>query len=140
MLLGLVNDQPVGIGLLRQIGDSLVEIVGQFEQHGLLDPATHGEMLDEHGGHDRPAVAEAWRAWRETAVARQAAESEIAAAKRDEEFLRHAAQELSGLAPQPGEEAALALTGSPTRRRAGSIRQYPPSIGPRPNWPRQRTS
>ena len=103
-----VNDQPVGIGLLRQIGDSLVEIVGQFEQHGLLDPATHGEMLDAHGGHDRPAVAEAWRAWRETAVARQAAESEIAAAKRDEEFLRHAAQELSGLAPQPGEEAGLA--------------------------------
>ena len=65
-------------------------------------------MLDAHGGHDRPAVAEAWRAWRETAVARQAAESEIAAARRDEEFLRHAAQELSGLAPQPGEEAGLA--------------------------------
>src|SRR5437763_6599882 len=62
-----VNDQPVGIGLLRQIGDSLVEIVGQFEQHGLLDPTTHGEMLDMHGSHDRPGVAEAWRAWRETA-------------------------------------------------------------------------
>ena len=67
-----VNDQPVGIGLLRQIGDSLVEIVGQFEQHGLLDPATHGEMLDMHGSHDRPGVAEAWRAWRETAAAREA--------------------------------------------------------------------
>ena len=103
-----VNDQPVGVTLLRQIGDSLVEIVGQFEQHGLLDPATHGEMLDAHGGHDRPAVGEAWRLWQANREARAAAEIEIAAAKRDEEFLRHAADELSGLSPQPGEEEGLA--------------------------------
>ncbi len=103
-----VNDQPVGVGLLRQIGDGMVEIVGQFEQHGLLDPATHGEMLDAHGGHDTPAVAAAWRLWQTKQEARAAAQAEIAAAKRDEEFLRHAADELSGLVPQPGEEAGLA--------------------------------
>ncbi len=103
-----VNDQPVGVGLLRQIGDSLIEIVGQFEQHGLLDPGTHGEMLDAHGGHDAPAVAACWKRWQEARQARQAAEAEIAAARRDEEFLRHAADELGGLAPKPGEEAALA--------------------------------
>src|SRR5262249_51951169 len=60
-----INDQPVGVGLLRQLGDGLVEIVGQFEQHGLLDPATHAEMLDAHGGHDTGAVAAAWRAWQD---------------------------------------------------------------------------
>ncbi len=103
-----VNDQPVGVGLLRQIGDRLVEIVGQFEQHGLLDPATHGEMLDAHGGHDTPAAGDAWRLWQMKREARATAQAEIAAAKRDEEFLRHAADELSGLAPQPGEEASLA--------------------------------
>ena len=86
----------------------MVEIVGQFEQHGLLDPATHGEMLDAHGGHDSPAVAAAWRLWQTKQEARAAAQAEIAAAKRDEEFLRHAADELSGLVPQPGEEAGLA--------------------------------
>src|SRR4029077_9348164 len=80
-----INDQPVGVGLLRQIGDLLVEIVGQFEQHGLLDPATHGEMLDAHGGHDTPAVAAAWRLWQTKQDARAAAQAEIAAAKRDEE-------------------------------------------------------
>ncbi|HEX3065775.1 MAG TPA: DNA repair protein RecN [Candidatus Polarisedimenticolia bacterium] len=103
-----LNDQPIGVGLLRQIGDSLVEIVGQFEQHGLLDPSTHGEMLDAHGGHDAPGVALAWKQWQEARQARSTAEAEIAAARRDEEFLRHAADELAGLEPQPGEEAGLA--------------------------------
>ncbi|MEX2008572.1 MAG: AAA family ATPase, partial [Dongiaceae bacterium] len=45
-----VNDQPVSIGLLRQVGDRLVEIEGQFEQHGLLDAATHRTLLDASGG------------------------------------------------------------------------------------------
>src|SRR5436190_981180 len=111
MLLGLVIRDIVLIDRLDlAFAPGLTVLTGETGagKSILLDPATHGEMLDAHGGHDRPAVAEAWRAWRETAVARQAAESEIAAAKRDEEFLRHAAQELSGLAPQPGEEAGLA--------------------------------
>jgi len=103
-----VNDEPVGVGLLRRIGDELVEIVGQFEQHGLLDPATHGPMLDALGGHDAAGVATAWRDWQAAREARAAAEAEIAAARRDEEFLRHAAGELAALEPRPGEEAALA--------------------------------
>jgi DNA repair protein RecN (Recombination protein N) len=103
-----VNDQPIGIGLLRQIGDQLVEIVGQFEQHGLLDPASHGPMLDAHGGHDVAGVAEAWRAWQRAREMRAAAEAEIAAAKRDEEYLRHAAGELAALKPEVGEEEELA--------------------------------
>src|SRR5262249_38643754 len=86
----LVNDQPVGVGLLRQIGDLVVEIVGQFEQHGLMDPATHGTMLDAHGGHSSEAVSAAWRGWRAATEARVTAEAEIAEARRDEGYLRHA--------------------------------------------------
>ena len=44
-----VNDQPVSVGALRRIGDLLVEVQGQFEQRGLLDPATHLETLDAFG-------------------------------------------------------------------------------------------
>src|SRR6201993_1905287 len=44
-----VNDQPVSIGLLRKLGDSLVEIEGQFEAQGLLDPITHRDHLDGYG-------------------------------------------------------------------------------------------
>jgi DNA repair protein RecN (Recombination protein N) len=113
-----VNDQPVGVGLLRQIGDGLVEIVGQFEQHGLLDPATHGMMLDAHGNHDVEGVEGDWRAWQAARAARAAAEAEIAAARRDEEFLRHASKELSALAPEPGEEETLAEQRSLMMHRA----------------------
>src|SRR6516225_4355911 len=71
-----VNDQPVGVGLLRQIGDTLVEIVGQFEQHGLLDPGTHGGMLDAEGNDGAVLAAPGWQSAGE---ARRAAEAEIAA-------------------------------------------------------------
>jgi DNA repair protein RecN (Recombination protein N) len=103
-----VNDQPVGVGLLRQIGDLLVEIVGQFEQHGLMDPATHGAMLDAYGGHGSETVGAAWRGWQATIEARATEESEVAVARRDEEYLRHAAAELAGLKPKAGEEDLLA--------------------------------
>ncbi len=44
-----INDQPISIALLRQAGNMLVEIEGQFEAQGLLDPATHGALLDRYG-------------------------------------------------------------------------------------------
>src|SRR5579885_2277640 len=113
-----VNDQPVGVGLLRQIGGSLVEIVGQFEQHGLLDPSPHGEMLDAHGGHDVTGIGKAWRAWQAARASRAAAEAEIAAARRDEAYLRHAHEELSALRPEAGEEERLAEQRSLMMNRA----------------------
>src|SRR3954451_15538146 len=61
-----VNDEPPSIGLLRELGDTLVEIQGQGEQRGLLDPATHRELLDalaEHGSGGT-ALVTAWRDWR----------------------------------------------------------------------------
>ncbi len=105
-----VNDQPVSVGLLRQIGETLVEIEGQFEQHGLLDPATHRDLLDLSGGLAGRAdeAADAWGRWRSAAAARAIAEAELVQARRDEEFLRHAVSELQALAPQPREEDELA--------------------------------
>jgi DNA repair protein RecN (Recombination protein N) len=55
-----VNDQPASVGLLRQLGTLLVEIHGQFENHGLLDVATHRAALDAFAGHG-DAVAEVGR-------------------------------------------------------------------------------
>ena len=42
-----INDVPVSIKILKQIGDELVEIHGQFESHSLLDATTHLSSLDE---------------------------------------------------------------------------------------------
>jgi DNA repair protein RecN (Recombination protein N) len=107
-----VNDQPVGVALLRRIGESLVEIEGQFEQQRLLDSANHRTMLDAFGTlADQAAnVRDGWRKWRATATARAEAEAALARARRDEEYLRHAVAELTDMDPKPGEEAELAET------------------------------
>ena len=104
-----VNDQPASVALLRRLGDTLVEIQGQMEQHGLLDVATHRASLDAFAGLEKQAasVRAAWQAWREAERARAAAETTAAAARRDEEFLRHAVKELEALAPQPDDEEKL---------------------------------
>ena len=105
-----VNDQPVSVGLQRQIGESLVEIHGQFDSRGLLDPATHLAALDAFAGLDsqRQAVFEAHTAASAARAALDAAEAEAGEARSHEEALRAIADELDTLAPQPGEEAELA--------------------------------
>ncbi len=107
---GFVNDQPASIGLLRQLGETLVEIQGQFEQHGLLDPATHRGLLDAFSA--RPdavaAVRDGWLAWRDARAALRSAEDRLAQARAEEDYLRHTLAELDAMAPQPGEETVLA--------------------------------
>jgi DNA repair protein RecN (Recombination protein N) len=107
---GFINDQPVGVGLLRRAGALLVEVQGQHEQMGLADPASHGALLDAFGVPQalRRAVADAWRTWRGAMASLAAAREAIEAAERDEEWLRHAVDELARLAPREDEEAWLA--------------------------------
>jgi len=105
-----VNDQPVSVALLRRLGDTLVEIQGQMEQHGLLDMATHRASLDAFAGLEKQgeAVRAAWHAWRSAEQAHADAEAAAAAARRDEDFLRHAVKELAVLSPKPDDEETLA--------------------------------
>ncbi|MTJ82071.1 MAG: DNA repair protein RecN [Telmatospirillum sp.] len=103
-----VNDQPVSVGLLRRLGECLVEIHGQFESHGLLDPATHRDVLDAFGAVDPMPLRAAWRQWQEAVKARREADETLAKARAEEDFLRHAVEELAALDPRPGEETELA--------------------------------
>ncbi len=105
-----VNDQPASVALLRRLGDTLVEIQGQMEQHGLLDVSTHRTALDAFAGLDRQAqaVRTAWQAWRAAGQALSDAEQAAAAARRDEDFLHHAVKELETLAPKADDEETLA--------------------------------
>ncbi|MBE9604924.1 DNA repair protein RecN [Acetobacteraceae bacterium H6797] len=105
-----VNDEPVAAGFLRRLGALLVEVQGQHDQVGLADPASHAGLLDAFGGleSERQRTAEAFRAWRNAEKALAEAEAAIEAAQRDEEWLRHALEELSKLAPMEGEEDQLA--------------------------------
>jgi DNA repair protein RecN (Recombination protein N) len=105
-----INDQPVSVALLKRLGATLVEVQGQHEQVGLADPATHAGLLDAFGALDgeRSATASAWAAWRDATRRLAAAREAIASAQREEEWLRHAVGELADLAPEEGEEDALA--------------------------------
>jgi len=105
-----VNDQPASAALLRRIGGLLVEVQGQHDQMGLADPAGHAALLDAFGVAEalRGEVAAGWRALRQANAALAAARAAIAAAERDREWLGHAVDELSRLAPQEGEETRLA--------------------------------
>jgi len=107
-----VNDAPIGATTLKRIGAVLVEVQGQHDQMGLADPATHLRLLDAYGVSPdlRGEVAARHRAWRAACERLEAARAAILDAKREEEFLRHAADELSKLAPREGEEAELAAT------------------------------
>ncbi|HLH92753.1 MAG TPA: DNA repair protein RecN [Xanthobacteraceae bacterium] len=105
-----INDQPVGVQVLKSLGAALVEIHGQHDDRALVDAATHRRLLDAYGGLDAlvAEVAAAWTARRdaENAVAEHRAQVERAA--REAEWLRHAVEELTALAPQAGEETMLA--------------------------------
>jgi DNA repair protein RecN (Recombination protein N) len=104
-----INDQAVSVSLLRQIGELLVDIHGQFETYGLLDPAQHGLILDSYAGLDAPCLdlAQKWQSWREARDIYEAAQKDIETARREEDYLRHAVEDLAKLEPRTGEEAEL---------------------------------
>ena len=105
-----VNDEPASVGLLRDLGDSLVEIQGQFEQRGLLDPTNHRSILDAFAdGTVSPlAIAEAWREWREAQRCEEEAARGLATSRDEEDLLRHHLAELDSVAPEEDEEDRLA--------------------------------
>ncbi|MEX0841473.1 MAG: AAA family ATPase, partial [Xanthobacteraceae bacterium] len=105
-----VNDQPVSVQVLKSLGALLVEIHGQHDERALVDAATHRRLLDAFGGLEGEA-AEIERLWNERRAAQEAVathRAEVERALREADWLRHAADELQQLAPETGEETALA--------------------------------
>ncbi|HVV27600.1 MAG TPA: DNA repair protein RecN [Rhizomicrobium sp.] len=105
-----INDEAVGVGLLKDLGGLLLEVHGQQDDRGLFDSATHRALLDGFGGLTAEAAAVAgahgvWAAARETLAALQA---EAARAQAEADFTRAAAAELADFAPEAGEEERLA--------------------------------
>ncbi|MEY2927997.1 MAG: hypothetical protein RL367_2474 [Pseudomonadota bacterium] len=103
-----VNDQPVSAALLREIGAMLVEIHGQHDDRGLINPRGHRTLLDSFARADPGGTARAHEGWREAEAVLAATRATLADAERDREWLDHAVTELRQFAPEPGEEAQLA--------------------------------
>jgi DNA repair protein RecN (Recombination protein N) len=104
----LVNDQSASVALLRDLGGLLVEIHGQHDDRGLLNPRGHRALLDGFGRVDTADAEAAYRAWGEAEAALAAARDQLDEAARDREWLEHAVAELTRAAPEAGEEEALA--------------------------------
>jgi len=109
-----VNDRRASGEVLRALSDTLVELHGQQDDRGLLNPRGHRDMLDDFAGvgDQRAGVRRAWRALGEASRAVAETKAALEAVRAEEDFLRHAVAELDKLDPQPGEDAEL-----DTRRR-----------------------
>jgi DNA repair protein RecN (Recombination protein N) len=104
-----VNDRRASGDVLRALSDTLVELHGQQDDRGLLNPRGHRLLLDEFAGLG-PQIAACRAAWRDLAAARKelaGAQAALDEVRAEEDFLRHAVGELDKLDPQPGEEAEL---------------------------------
>jgi DNA repair protein RecN (Recombination protein N) len=98
----------VPAGLLRDLGALAVEIHGQHDDRGLLNPKGHRTLLDAFGKLDTSAVERAWSEVTRIEAELFEAQSAAAAAERDREWLEHACTEIEALAPEEGEETRLA--------------------------------
>lgn len=110
-----VNDVPVSVKVLKQIGDEIVEIHGQFENHSLLDATTHLTSLDEYAllynkefesvlSQTKSAYSDLHESQKKLKQLTELLEK----SENERDFLEHNVSELRNLNPQPGEEDELA--------------------------------
>src|SRR5450756_1471432 len=105
-----INDQPVSVQVMKQLGSALVEIHGQHDDRALVDAATHRRLLDAFGAleGDAAKVETLWEARRAAQAEADSHRADVERAKRESDWLRHAVEELDKLNPQAGEETTLA--------------------------------
>ncbi|MCH7806154.1 MAG: DNA repair protein RecN [Proteobacteria bacterium] len=105
-----VNDQAVTVGFLKTLGETLVEVHGQHDDRGLLNPRGHRMLLDAFGGLETrvKALANLYTAWRDAEGRVQALKAELEKKHAGEEYDRHCFEELDTLAPKASEEVELA--------------------------------
>ena len=105
-----VNDQPVSVQVMKQLGSALVEIHGQHDDRALVDAATHRRLLDAFGAleGDAAKVETLWEARRAAQAEADNHRADVERAQRESDWLRHAVDELDKLSPQAGEETVLA--------------------------------
>ncbi|MEM1351458.1 MAG: DNA repair protein RecN [Pseudomonadota bacterium] len=125
-----VNDRRCSGDILRALSDCLIELHGQQDDRGLLNPRGHRDILDDFGDLSalRSDVRAAWRAQRLARQALEENETALTALRAEEDYIRHAVAELETLAPLQGEEEELdqrrRLMQSAEKIRADVIRAH----------------
>ncbi|MNH87689.1 DNA repair protein RecN [compost metagenome] len=105
-----INDQPVSVQLMRQVGQVLVEIHGQHDDRALIDTNAHRMLLDAFAGlsDEVQTVGGLYRTWRDAERAFKAHRAKVEAAAREADYIRASVEELEALSPRDGEEEELA--------------------------------
>jgi len=135
-----LNDQPCSAALLRDAGALLVEIHGQHDERGLLNPRGHMDLLDAFGGLDRAAVMQAHAAWQAAQTLLEETRRGVEAAAKERDYLAHAVAELTRFAPEPGEEEALAAERATMQKGARLTEDMALLDEPRAVWTGSRRS
>lgn len=104
-----ICDQPVSVATLKAIGETLVEIHGQFATYSLLNPSTHLKTLDRYGDLEASVkvVSKAWQVWQSKEQELKDFEVQLTQQQSDETFLRESLDELNHLNPKENEEETL---------------------------------
>lgn len=118
-----INDHPVSIALMKQVGDMLVEIHGQFDTQTLLNPRVHRGILDEYAGaaKDVAALGDLWERWKEAEKSLEQKRMDMERARSEEDYLRAALEQLDELSPKEGEEESLTLLRARLMKREQNI-------------------
>lgn len=114
-----INDHPVSVSLLKQVGELLVEIHGQFDTQTLLNPRVHRALLDDYAGNAKSleTLGAAWRNWTQARVILEEKRALMERARSEEIYLRGALEQLDELDPQTGEEEKLSTLRTRLMRR-----------------------
>jgi DNA repair protein RecN (Recombination protein N) len=104
-----INDQPASVALLREIAPALVELHGQHDDRGLVNPRGHRALLDRFAGTDVTGLERAYSGWARAEAQLAEARAEVEQARADQDLLIAHLAELVALEPVAGEEERLAL-------------------------------
>lgn len=118
-----INDHPVTVSLLKQVGEMLVEIHGQFDTQTLLNARVHRGIVDEYAdvSTDLKAVASIWDTWRDARVLLERKKMDMERARSEDVYLRAALEQLDELSPKAGEEESLSALRSRLMKREQNI-------------------
>lgn len=121
-----INDHPVSVSLLKQLGEMLVEIHGQFDTQTLLNPRVHRGLLDEYAESEKDitGLRIVWNDWKAAREALEQRKADMERAKAEEAYLRAALEQLDDLSPKEGEEEKLTYLRSRLMKREQYIESY----------------
>ncbi len=121
-----INDHPVSVSLLKQAGDMLVEVHGQFDTQTLLNPRVHKGLVDDYAdaGDIAGSVKKAWDDWKQAQDILLQKRADMERARAEESYLRAALEQLDEIDPKAGEEEKLTLLRARLMKREQNIDHF----------------